>query len=228
MSTLSPSPPSESAPVEVTPPLLAAYVEDLIAGRREACRATAFGLLEAGLSLRDLYLRLIRDSLYEVGRRWEVGAVSVAQEHLATAESEALLASVFPKVLEATPTGRTAVVSCATNELHQVGGRIVADTLELQGWSTWFLGAGLRLDRVTDAVERRRPDLLCLSVALHDHLGAAERTVEAVRAVAPALPIVVGGRAFELGGRERLERLPGVRWLATIEELEDLVHGWKA
>jgi hypothetical protein len=34
------------------------------------------------------------------------------------------------------------------------------------------------------------------------------------------VPILVGGQAFRWGGRERIERLPGVLCLTSLSELE--------
>lgn len=45
-------------------------------------------------------------------------------------------------------------------------------------------------------------------------------TAEAVRRRFPALPILVGGQGFQSAGRERAERISGVRFLASLAELE--------
>lgn len=208
---------------QIPPEEVSAHVEDLLAGRREACRARARRLLDAGTSLRELYSGLFTTSLVEVGRRWQQGNATVADEHLATALTEDLLVYVFPRALGARRNGLRAVVSCAANELHQVGGRIVADVLELQGWHVDFLGANLPADALAGLVQKRRPHLVGLSVALEENLGRVAEAVAQVRAVAPEVPVVVGGQAFGSGAaRQAVVRLPGVRYLATLQEVEAL------
>lgn len=204
-------------------PCLPQYVEDLVAGRREACRQAVLDLLERGATVREVYRDLFQASLYEVGRRWEVGLVTVAVEHRATALTEELLALVFPRALARQATGQTAVVSCAADEYHQVGGRIVADTLEHLGWSVDFVGAGTPLERLAELVRTRRPQLVALSVSIVDHLPGAERAIAAVRAEDAAVPIVVGGQAFGHGGPAWAARHAGVRHVASLEALEELV-----
>lgn len=205
-------------------PELTAFIEDLIAGRREACRATVLDLLERGTSVRTLYRDLFQAALYEVGRRWEVGLVTVAVEHRATAVVEDLLSLVFPRALARPSTGRAAVVSCAADEYHQVGGRIVADTLEHLGWSVDFLGAGAPLARLGELVRTRRPQLVALSVSIVDHLPGAEQAIRVVRAEDGEVPIVVGGQAFGHGGPAWAARFPGVRHVASLDDLERLVE----
>ncbi len=93
------------------------------------------------MELKSLYMDLFQRSLYAVGELWELNKISVAREHLATAITESLLNLVYPRLFENTPTGKKVVVSCAANELHQIGGKIVADFFELNGWESHFLGA---------------------------------------------------------------------------------------
>ena len=82
-------------------------------------------------------------------------------------------------------------------ELHEVGARMASDFLEMSGFDVEFLGANVPTDSLVRWVEEARPDLLCLSATMSFHLPALQEAIERVRAVAPALPIAVGGHAFE-------------------------------
>jgi methanogenic corrinoid protein MtbC1 len=206
------------------------FTEDLVAGRQDACRATVADLLARDVPVRRIYRELFEAALHEVGRRWERGQVTVAVEHRATAIVEELLAMVYPSALARPAAGRRAVVSCAADEFHQVGGRIVADTLEHLGWQVDFLGAGAPVERVAELVRQRGPDLVALSVSIADHLPAAARAVAAVRAEDESVAIVVGGQAFEaegIDGPAWAARHPGVRHVASLEALEALVAAWR-
>jgi len=200
------------------------YLDDLLAGRREACRATVERLLAERVPIRTLYEELFRDSLYEVGRLWQAGRASVAHEHLATAITEELLGVVFPHALPAEEADRSAVVSCAADEFHQVGGRIVADVLESAGWDVKFLGANTPVVELAGFVRELDPDLLALSVTVVDHVPAAAAAIRAVRAFAPDLPVALGGQAFAEGGRELVRDFPVVRIVSSLEELEGIAR----
>ncbi|MBL8388736.1 MAG: cobalamin-dependent protein [Hydrogenophaga sp.] len=202
-----------------------AYLADLVAGRREACIHHVDALLAQGATARELYVDLFQASLYEVGHRWETGEVSVATEHVATAITEELLGRVFPQVARRAPVGHRAVVSCAADEFHQIGGRIVADTLEGMGWDVDFVGAGASMAELVDCVMRAPADLVAVSVSVDAHLARMAQTVRAVRAADPRVPIAVGGRALGHDGAARLASLglPGVHHVPTLEALEALL-----
>lgn len=202
-----------------------AYLADLVAGRRDACIHHVDALLSQGVTARALYVELFQASLYEVGHRWETGEVSVATEHVATAITEELLGRVFPHVARRAPVGHRAVVSCAADEFHQIGGRIVADTLEAMGWDVDFVGAGASIDELVDGVRQAPADLVAVSVSVDAHLPRLAETVCAVRAADPRVPIAVGGRALAHDGARRVAALglPGVHHVPTLEALEALL-----
>ena len=204
---------------------LHAYLDDLVAGRRPACAARVDALLAQGVSPREIYVDLFQSSLYEIGRRWETGEVSVATEHLATAITEELLGRVFPHVARRPSRGRRAVVSCAADEFHQIGGRIVADTLEGMGWDVDFVGAGASTEELVDSILRAPADLVAISVSVDFHLRRMEDTVRAVRMADSQVPIAVGGRALAHGGAARLAALglEGIHHVPTLEALEALL-----
>ena len=206
-------------------PRLNAYLDDLVAGRRSACVAHVDTLLAQGVVPRDLYVELFQASLYEIGRRWEIGEVSVATEHVATSITEELLGRVFPHVARHQRLGHRAVVSCAADDFHQVGGRIVADTLEGMGWDVDFVGAGASVQELVTCVLHAPADLVAISVSVDCHLARMEDTVRAVRAADPRVPIAVGGRALTRDGPQRIAALglPGVHHVPTLEALEALV-----
>jgi methanogenic corrinoid protein MtbC1 len=206
-------------------PTFQAYLDDLVAGRRLACVAHVDALIAQGNAPRDLHIDLFQASLYEIGRRWEIGEVSVATEHVATAITEELLGRVFPHIARRAPVGHRAVVSCAADEFHQIGGRIVADTLEGMGWDVDFVGAGTSVAELVGCVQRAQADLVAVSVSVDTHLARMAETVRAVRATDTRVPIAVGGRALGHDGAHHLAALglPGIHHVPTLEALEALV-----
>jgi MerR family transcriptional regulator, light-induced transcriptional regulator len=210
----------------IDPPRLRAYLDDLIAGRRSACAAHVDALLAQGMVPRELYVELFQASLYEIGHRWEAGQLTVATEHVATSITEELLGRVFPYVARRDPLGRRAVVSCAADEFHQIGGRIVADTLEGMGWDVDFVGAGADIDELVLRVTRAPVDLVAISVSVDTHLARMEQTVRAVRDAAPQVLIAVGGHALQDDGPQRIAAmgLTGVHHVPTLEALDALIR----
>jgi methanogenic corrinoid protein MtbC1 len=202
----------------------AAYLAALLEGERRTCEAILRARLERDAEARTIYEDLVQRSLYEVGERWERGEVSVATEHLVTAITESLLSLLYPQLVRGPRNGRTAVVSSLANEHHQVGARIVADYFELHGWRSHFLGADTPVRDLLDLTATRRPDVVALSLALSTGLETLRQATAALRAAFPGLPILVGGQAFRRGGREQAEAIGGVRYLASLTDLEEWIR----
>ena len=204
-----------------------AYLDGLLAHDRQQCREHFKQWLEADAGLRSIYDDLVRRSLYEVGELWERGRISVATEHLATAISESLLNLTYPRLFAQPRNGKSAVITCVPNEYHQIGGKMVADVFELNGWRGYFLGANTPVGDVITLIAEKRPDVVALSVATSFGLAEVIRAAAEIRAAFPALPIMVGGQAFRWGGKERIERLPGVCCLTDLGALEAWIkeHG---
>ncbi len=211
----------------IAPRAVEEYLAHLIGGDRRACRDDVQRLLDGGATLRELYEQLFQACLYRVGDRWHSGELSVAVEHLATLITEDMLRLVFPRVLEREPNGRRAIVSCAAEEYHQVGGRIVADTLEAAGWAVHFLGANTPADALASMLAAQPPDLVAISVTIVDNLPAALRAVRQARAALPKLRIIVGGQALSDGRAADFLAVPGVQRVSSLAELDALVARWE-
>jgi methanogenic corrinoid protein MtbC1 len=200
------------------------YLDGLLAGDRQQCRAAFQGWLDSGNELGDLYQNLVQRSLYEVGDLWQRGQISVAAEHIATAITESLLNLAYPRLFAGPRLGKSAVVACAPKERHQVGCRIVADYFELYGWRSHFLGADTPGPDIRSLIQSVHPDVVALSVTMPVNLNAVIDEVREIRAAFREMPLLVGGQALRGNARERAECLPGVRCLTSLDELEEWIR----
>jgi len=196
------------------------FLDALLVGDVAYCRAEVQAWLDAGRGVRTLYEDLIQRALYDVGMLWESGRASVADEHLATAISESLLNLSYPYLFDRPSTGCSALVTCAANEHHQIGARMVADIFELHGWRSYFLGANTPQGDILALMASRRPQVVSLSLTVHCHLERLLDIVGAIRGLYPEMPIIVGGQGLGDIGRARVEVFPGVRVIGSLAELE--------
>ncbi len=199
------------------------YLDALLKGDHHRCREIFEQWLESTDTLRSLYDDLVRHSLYEVGELWEQGKISVATEHMATAISESLLNLTYPKLFATPRKNRSAIISCLSGEHHRIGAKMVADLFELNGWRGYFLGSNTPFDDLKSLVAEKRPDALALSAATDPNLDRAISAASEVHTEFPGLAILVGGRALHQVDRDRLEVLPGVRFLMNTAELENWI-----
>lgn len=213
----------------VNPPFVAEttyrrYLDGLLTNNRQQCRECFEEWLASVPELRSIYDDLVRRSLYAVGELWEQGKISVATEHMSTAISESLLNLTYPRLFAQPRNGRSAVVTCVSSEHHQIGGRMVADIFELNGWRSHFLGANTPLADVISFIGEKRPDAVALSLAIALNVNRLLTTVAEIRKAYPQLPILTGGQSFHWLKREQVETLPGVRVLKTLGELEAWIN----
>jgi hemerythrin-like metal-binding protein len=196
-----------------------AYMDRLLLGDRRGCRVIVQGLLAEGISFKDLYVNLFQRAMYRTGELWMTNQISVAAEHLATSVTLDMMTLVHPTLLDSPRKGRSAVVTCVGSELHQMGAHMVADTLELHGWDSYFLGANTPVEGLLELLEEKQPDVLCLSVSLSSHTGRFKETVKNTRVLFPELHILAGGQAF-LQRSADVRTDPNVRYLHSLDELE--------
>lgn len=148
--------------------------------------------------LRHFYEHIVRHSLYTVGELWERNQISVAEEHLSTAIVGRVMSFLYGRFTGTPQTKGTAIVSSAPNEFHEVGARMVADILELDGWDVTYLGANTPPEELLRLLIRKQPFLLALSVATPFNLYKARIVIDAIRSVPDIarLRILLGGLAF--------------------------------
>lgn len=169
---------------------------------REGDRRRAFEVIDrardTGLELSTLYVEVFQPAMREIGRMWQDNEISVADEHLATAITQAAMARAFERVFAWAPEkGHSLIAACADTERHEVGLRMICDLLELQGWDTTFLGATVPVDSLVTMVQRKKPDAVALSVAIAPHLPRLRLMIEQIRSLIPDPPLIlVGGRPF--------------------------------
>ena len=200
------------------------YFSSLLSGDRAACAQLVDQALSQGTPIRGVHLDLFQASLYEVGDRWASNQISVATEHLATAVTEGLLNELYPRLPSPARVGKTVIVAGLQPELHQVGGKIVADTFEMQGWDSRYLGANVPPDELRRLVRETHPELVALSLVIYFNLPALRAAIDELRREFPCLPIVVGGYGLRAGGGELLEQYPGVRYVPSLDELDRYIR----
>ena len=139
------------------------------------------------------YEQLIARSLVEVGRLWQAGRISVADEHVATAVAQSVIASFYPTFPWAAA-GPRGIVGCVEGERHELGARMAADLLVHDGWNVMYVGADVPLASLVEIVVRTRPVFVGLSFALAERLPHVRDTIARLRREAPGTRLLLGGR----------------------------------
>jgi methanogenic corrinoid protein MtbC1 len=175
----------------------ALYLQAILHGQRQAAAGIAVETVRQGCSVPDVYADVLQESMYEVGRLWETNRITVAQEHMATAITQYVIARLYPLIHSAQPPRGRMVITGVEGEQHQVGPNMVADVLESAGWDVRFLGTDTPAAGVLQAVEKHRADVLGISATMLFNLPNVRRLIAEARAVPGRnLRVILGGCAF--------------------------------
>jgi methanogenic corrinoid protein MtbC1 len=171
-----------------------AFLDALVARDSARARRAIEAALAAAVTIPDVYVEVMQPALYEVGHRWALGDLNVAQEHYATVVAQSLLELLSARVELPPKDGRLAVLAGTPEEQHALGARMVADFLQADGWEVLQLGAGPPARDIVELVDLERPDLVALSTSTAGVLPGVAELIGALAELRPRPYIVVGGR----------------------------------
>jgi methanogenic corrinoid protein MtbC1 len=176
------------------------YLRLLLGGERHAAGRLILDAVDSGVPVKDVYLHVFQASQREIGRLWQTNRLSVAQEHYCTAATQLIMAQLYPRIFRTEKNGRRLVATSIAGELHEIGGRIIADFFEMEGWDTYYLGADSPTPAVVQALAERKAHVLAVSATMTFHIRAVEELVAAIRASEGlrAVKIMVGGYPFNV------------------------------
>ncbi len=153
-----------------------------------------------GVSIKDIYLYVFQRTQHEMGRLWQMNQISIGQEHYCTAATQLIMSQLYPYIFASERNGYNLVVSCVAKELHEIGGRMVADFFEMEGWDTYYLGSNMPQRGILRTLGKRQPDVLAISATLTSHIQAVRELITAVQAHEKCqnIKIIVGGYPFNV------------------------------
>lgn len=204
--------------VEFARVLSRSYGDALRAAEGELAEEIALQGIAAGMSMAELYSRVITPAMWRIGDLWAEGAITIADEHLATALTHRVLASIFGSMPGEDRKRGHLLLGAIEGQHHVLGLRMAADVLEEAGYEVDYLGGDVPLSDLAKTVLDRDPDLLCMSITIPLGENRLEEGLGALREARPGLPILLGGQAVPAN----LDR-DGVTMVESLEELLPVV-----
>lgn len=153
---------------------------------------------EDEITIKDLYLNVFTNVLYEVGRYWAMRKITVGQEHFATAVTVYTMSLLYDKIFTNEVKEYKMIGVCVGDELHEIGIRMVCDIFELSNWDTYYLGANVPNESVLSEIKRIKPDVLAISVSLANKVPVCKELTNLIKNEYPNVKIIVGGRPFNI------------------------------
>jgi len=194
----------------MTPEMLASLLAD---GDDELAAWALRGAL-AERRRADVFDGLLREAMTLVGRRWEEGRWTIAEEHLASQTVVRALERIRAAQGPESRVGPLAVLAGVAGEHHEIGLACLDQVLRGEGWTVANLGADLPAADLARFLARNHAELVALTASLPDRLEALRESVAAARAVRAddPLPVMVGGA---IAGDPDLARSLPIQWSGT-------------
>ena len=179
-----------------------AALDEYAAGRTIA-QALAIHAVE------DVCLDLFTPVLADIGRRWSVGALSIAVEHFASALIRGQLESLF-RAAAAGEQGPLVIVGCAPGNRHELGALTLALFLRRAGVRVAYLGQDCEAETLVETMASLRAACVLLSASLATQAEALADVGRRLQSLLGARPLYCfGGRAFS-GSPELADSILGL------------------
>ena len=214
--------------LELDPGREAGLVEEtfraLLDGRDEELSALLVNLHLHGQSVGAIADSFLCAAMRRVGDLWHAGELSVAQEHVATRTATRALRKLEAALDAPAEGGRRALCCSVEEDFHELPLYLAALTLEAGGLAVFNLGVNTPFFALTEALERFRPDVVCVSSTVLAGLDRAAREYAEFHKTARRLraKVVLGGAGFAGAGVS--ERLPADLHAGSFRQLEGFVR----
>ncbi len=174
------------------------FLESILKGRRHAAVTIALEALKSGCGIIDVYTEILQESQYQLGRLWETNKITVAEEHMATAITQFVMAQIYPMIEPTAKVRGKMLITGVEGEMHQIGANMVADVLEVKGWDVRFLGTNMPHPGILKAVEEHGADVVGISATMLFNLPKVIQIIDQLRVKfgTDDLKIIVGGASF--------------------------------
>lgn len=184
------------------------YARAAIAGDENVCAKIIDQQIRQHVPLVRIYQQVLGEAMNYIGKWYEVAAIDVGQEHLASAITERMMGRVVHYAPPVRATTKTAVIGCVAGNYHSIGPRMISDYLRLCGWKAYYLGANTPAESFLSSVAEHHPKMVLLSVAFEEDRTTAKELIQQLKECQKGhthFLIGVGGRQATLQPEEFIQ-----------------------
>ncbi len=151
-------------------------------------------LIDAGKDPVDIF-SLVRDGMTIVGDRFAAKEYFLADLIFSGELFEKINEILMPLIKKSSatkPLGKV-VFGTVQNDIHDIGKNIVIGLLRAEGIEVVDLGVDQPPEKFVETINKEKPNAVGLSGLLTLAIESMKKTVEAIKAADPNLPVIVGG-----------------------------------
>lgn len=165
-------------------------------GDPSTCAALAKRAAEAGLGAREILVGLLQPALVEIGRKWESGEMSIADEHRFTAWCRTMMALLDRPPAPPPEEPLDILIVQAPGNRHEIGAQMAAHLLLAEGIAADAVVPDLPVGEIATLLRERKPAWLGISCSLPGMVEDARRLGEELVAGGFRGRVMLGGQAL--------------------------------
>jgi len=198
-------------------------IDWIITGKEKEATDRIFDLYQNGLSTLTLIEKVYLPILKLTGDLWQVGKVTVAEEHL--------ISNLVDRWLSMTSTSQgiqskpySAVFMLPSNEEHVLILKIIREYFRHENWKTYFIGNSIPISSLHQFIDELDIQMVVISVSIGAHLNNTKELIQTLRTLRKDKPIkiLVGGRAIR-DERYALDELDADFFIREASQLRNAI-----
>ena len=179
--------------------VLERYLDVLLKGDRSACRSVIEETLQSGVPANQVYMEVIWPIMVEIDRLYREDRIDSAQEAFATRINRTIVDQLQNKLPRKAQQSKKIVICSNTTEQAELGGQMIADLFESDGWETRLLGGSVNNDDILSFVNSYHPDILLLYGTEPKGAPGVRQLVDTIKEVnaCPEMRVMLSGGIFD-------------------------------
>lgn len=178
--------------------ILERYLNSLLCGDRQSCRAVIEETLQIGTPAHQVYMDVIWPIMVEIDTLYRDDRITPAQEALASRINRSIVNQLQNKLPRRPGVNKRIVIVTADSQQAELGGQMTSDLFESDGWGARFLGGTVNNEDILEYVHEYRPDILLLYGFNGKDAPAVRELIDRIRGIDawPDMRIMLSGGVF--------------------------------
>ncbi len=178
--------------------VIAQYLKSLLTGDRNECRTVIEEVLRTGIPAHQVYMDIIWPIMTEIDKLYREDQIDSAQEAFASRINRTIVNQLQNKLPRRANKEKRVVIVTAKSDKAELGGQMMNDLFESDGWETRFLGGTAGNDDIMTFIHGYAPDILLLYGYNGDDAPAVRTLIDTIRGVNafPEMRIMLSGGVF--------------------------------
>ncbi|NLH15424.1 MAG: hypothetical protein GX455_02485 [Phycisphaerae bacterium] len=174
------------------------YLSALLAGNRFQSRLVIEEALQMGIPANRVYMDIIWPIMIEIEKLHSRELIDSAQEAFASRINRTIVDQLQNKLPRKPERNKRIVICSSPDENAELGGQMVTDMFESDGWDSRFLGGRVNHEDILSFIHEFRPDILLFYGLTPPQMPDIRHMIDRIRSINafPNMKIMLSGGVF--------------------------------